>query len=131
MPITKSKKYIQNWQAYIVECIDIPQDEQGDNDSLVDCLKHAIARYVSEYDQWEAHRRHYPNNRDRLASWLQGIPLDFAFSYCDIIADTARLWGEKLTEKQKEAVCETWFTHCALMLERAANREGLSFFNNC
>ncbi len=72
-------------------------------------------RFDSEYN-YEFNRKRYPNLQRRIAEWLAGLPLNIAFSYCDIREITEE-WHEcALTEKQADMVQDRWFSFMAFKL---------------
>jgi hypothetical protein len=121
---TNSKEYVQAWEAYVADCIDVDGDESP---TLKEKLAHAAQRFASEYGYPDNLRR-YPNVQNRLKEYLQGLPFSFAFNYSDITETACRLHGvSAITEKQADMIQEQWIDHCALMLLRVAQRHGVAF----
>ena len=116
--------YIAKFQAYAMECI---TTELGDAfPSHVDALAYAIERYNSEFCG-PYNNALYPNMQQRLSEYLRGLPFGFDFYNNDIVEAYARLHGERCKAGKELAIVNMWFDHLSLMLERIANKCGLSF----
>ena len=122
---TNSNAYCEAFERYALCCIE-DADNGADFDDITDCLTYAIERYRSEYDL-PSNRERKPNNQDRLADYLQGLPFHFAFANNDILAVYKALHGEECQASKRETIILGWWQHLALMLERIAKRNGLTF----
>ena len=56
-----------------------------------------------------------------LSEWLQGCALNVAIYNCDIIDESEKLHGCKLTEKEKEKVIDNWFNFLAVKILQFSN----------
>lgn len=119
---TNSKQYETNFAAYVADCIEI---EDKPDATLSEKLAYALHRFEAEYG-YPAAKKSHPNHQARLAQWLAGLPLHFAFSYCDITETACKLHQDNnIPGKTMEKILGQWFDHCALMLLRLAAKQGI------
>ena len=107
---TNTKFYKDRIQAYIRECITLPN---------TNTTKQKVVQLLHHFDvecNFENNKKRMPNLQDRVKNWLQGSPsaISLPFYYVDMIADATRLHKAKaLTEKEKEKVCDNFNNHLA------------------
>ena len=58
--------------------------------------------------------------------WLEGLGLGIDFYYCDIIRACEQMHECKLTDREKETVCENWWRFMASKICQFARKEGAS-----
>jgi len=109
MKRTNSKDFMQAVESYLVNAIRCDDGMQDETDSKA-LFAHAYNRFCTE----EAHEIARRNSlQGALSYWLSGLAIGIEHSYCDIIA-TAEKWHEcKLTKKQADMVCASWFDFLA------------------
>ena len=123
---TNTNAYCEAFERYALCCIE-DTDNGADFDNIRDCLAYAIKRYNSEFNNCHYNRSKFPRNQDRLADYLQGLPFHFAFNNHDILCVYKELHSESCEESKKQAIIDGWWQHLAIMLERIAQRNGLTF----
>ena len=117
---TNTKAFRETVFTYIVDaCYDFEGDEAETATDL-------LGRFKAEYD-YPANRKRYPNNQDRICSWLQGLPINIDYTNHDII-ERAKQWHEvsELTDKQTETIIDNWFNFLAFKLIQLWAKHGLS-----
>ena len=97
-------------------------DFDGDFDSRVARL---YEKFADEYDHPANRAYHGHNIQAMVSGWLSGLPLNIAYSYCDII-EVSESWHEcKLTEAQADMICERWFDFLAFKLIQLWRKNGV------
>lgn len=120
MKNTNTKAFRATVHAYLAQSI---LDYTGEDTESARAA-YIWQRFDSEYNYSDNVRR-YPSLQERVAQWLQGLPLNIAYTYCDIIA-LAEQWHEcKLTEKQADAVIERYFSFMAFRLIQLWEKHGI------
>lgn len=117
MERTNSKKYTENMRQYLSGCM------EGD---FKTGLANVFKCFASEFD-YEYNRRRWPNNQERLAHYLQGLPscINIDFSNHSILEVAARLHGvDGFDERMENKILENWFSHVALFLIRFKSEKG-------
>lgn len=109
---TNSFEYKEKFQNHILECIN---SEDVELKTPVAKLKHLFA----EFDRVANHKYNLhklPNEQERLADYLMGLPFDFEFSNHGIIKLAEELHECKLTEDQKDTILSGYWKHLAFHL---------------
>jgi len=110
---TNTLKYRANFKKYILQSIDSGEYETNFSDTSK--LLYVMDCFNSEYNH-EYNKRRTPNYQNRFAEWLSGLPscLNIPCYYWDIIELAKELHEvTELTEKQKETICQNFFSHVA------------------
>ena len=108
---TNSKRYTDNMRRYLSGCM-----EEG----FPEGLARVFQCFASEFDH-DYNRKRWPNNQERLAHYLQGLPscLDIDYANHSILEVAARLHEVKgFDAKMEDKILENWFSHVALFLIR-------------
>lgn len=114
---TNSKQYTNKLHKFLLDNIyfeDLGEIQISDNQKI----DYLFATFEGEFN-CEYNKRIWPNNQERLANWLMGLPscINIPFSYCDILELAKELHNVKdLTTKQEDKICENYFAHIALHL---------------
>ena len=109
---TNTNKYRTNMDNYIMDCV---QDEAtSEGMTAQEYIKH---RFYAEYD-WMIER--YGKHR-AIREWLQGLAINIAYTYHDILELYAELHGEPCPAHKEDEVCENYFDHMAMNVIRFAN----------
>lgn len=97
-----------------------------DRQDQASCAARLRDKFESEYNYSENKQRE-PNTQARVASWLSGLPLNVACYYSEII-EIAESWHDcKLTESQKDRICENWFNFLAFKTLQLWDKHGLKY----
>jgi len=105
---TNNNEYKQAIEEYILECI---ESEDQELITPEDKIKHLFMRYDGEYNL-DHNKRRYPNNQERLANYLMGLPFSFAFMNYKILGLVKNLHNvEELTNKEEETVLANYWMH--------------------
>ena len=113
-------------KAYILDCLTIP-DAEGDHST-----REVLEWHYREFQRVANHPynlRRFPNQVDRLADYLQGLPsgFDIAFDNCDIL-ELARQWGslpENATEKQEYKILNNYWRFIANKFFQLCRKHGV------
>ena len=134
---TNSKKYLHNIQTFLVDSVDAhdcgmsPEDYANakgcgmSSEDLEATAKIAFVMdcYSSEFNH-DYNVKKYPNEQDRFANWLAGLPscISIPFYYSGIIALSKRLLeADTLSEKMEDRICKNYFQHMALHILKMHN----------
>ena len=120
---TNTLKYRANFQKYILQSINSGEYETNFSDTSK--LLYVMDCFNSEYNHPYNIKR-TPNHVNRFAEWLSGLPscLDIPCYYYDIIELAKELHeATELTEKQKETICQNFFSHVANQFISFYNRQ--------
>ena len=101
---------------YILDCIDtdVMSDRESQIDTSIQKVNYVMDCFNNEYNN-DYNKRMYPNNQQRFAQYLAGLPSCFnvAYMYCDIL-ELAEKWGSDVsTEKKQDFICANWFNYMA------------------
>lgn len=99
---------------YLFDCIDTEQI--GENATDKEKINFVFKTFEDEYGN-PYNKRIYPNECERLAQYLRGLPscVNVAFADYDII-QIGKSWGFCKTSKAKDKFVENWFDICAFRL---------------
>ncbi len=114
MKRTNTNDYKNAIEEYIIDCIECEDIE-------LNTPKEKIEHLFNEFDRVAnfAHNlKKFPNNQERLADYLQGLPFSFEYENYKILELAERLHECKLTEKQEETILSNYWSHIALHLLR-------------
>lgn len=116
---TATKEYKTNMEAYIFDCI-------NNEDQELNSIQDKIAYALSEFDRvanYPANLHNIPNQTERMADYLQGLPFDFAFSYDEILKDAAKLHNlGSIPKKKEDVIINNWFNHIATHIFKLATK---------
>ena len=117
---TNSKQYRERIYAELLERINFEDDNGKYIEDLTprQKIEYLLATYKSEYDN-SYNRKQYPNNQERLAQWLMGIPsnIDLPIYNSNILEFAAKVHGIESVPKDKEnVIINNWFNHIAFIL---------------
>jgi hypothetical protein len=121
---TNTNKYRANIFKYLLNSIEF-EDLGGVELSDHQKIDYLFATYEDEFGKWN--KKRYPNNQERLAQWLMGLPscISIAFTYHDILILAAQLHEIDEIPKEKESIIlDNYFYHVAMMLMKL--RESLT-----
>lgn len=99
---------------YLFDCIDTEQI--GENATDKEKVNFVFKTFEDEYGN-PYNKRIYPNECERLAQYLRGLPscVNVAFADYDII-QIGKSWGFCKTSKAEAKFVENWFDVCAFRL---------------
>lgn len=99
---------------YLFDCIDTEQI--GENATDKEKINFVFKTFEDEYGN-PYNKRIYPNECERLAQYLRGLPscVNVAFTDYDII-QIGKSWGFCKTSKAEDKFVENWFDVCAFRL---------------
>ena len=99
---------------YLFDCIDTEQI--GENATDKEKINFVFETFEDEYGN-PYYKRIYPNECERLAQYLRGLPscVNVAFADYDII-QIGKSWGFCKTSKAEDKFVENWFDVCAFRL---------------
>lgn len=106
--------------AYVLDCIHSDEVELTTDKERIEYF----FRMFGMEGDCDYKRRMYPNEQERIAQYLQGLPscCSVAYTYHDIIA-LGESWGYDLaTERLANNFCERWFNIIALRLMQIRDR---------
>ncbi len=119
MKSTNTNEYKEAIEQYILSCITSEDVELTTRQEKLDYLFSEFNR-VSYYPH-NLHR--FPNDQDRLANYLQGLPFSFEYTNYEILKLAERLHECTLTEKQEKTILRNYWSHIALHLLRMKSKE--------
>ena len=117
---TNSKQYRERIYAAILESINFEDNNGKYIEELTPRQKidYFFATFDSEYNN-EYNKKRYPNEQERIAQWLSGLPSHIHIPYCsdDILEFAANMHGiSKVPENKREIIISGFFNHMAFML---------------
>lgn len=106
---TNTKKYLSNVRIYIIESI---PEEWGNTDA------EKLKELKSEFERvanYPYNIQRLPNTQERLADYLQGLPIDLDFYNTDILQRDKQLreYTDDLTVKQEDVILSTYWVTMA------------------
>lgn len=119
---TNTNLYRERIEKFILDHLDFSENSETE---LSDYQK--INAFFEEFKRvadYPYNLRKFPNEQDRIADYLQGVPsnCNFPIYYADIIEATHELHGidedEELSEKQIESILDNYYNHLAFHLIR-------------
>lgn len=123
MKNTNTKAFRQTVYSYLCQSA-YSFDETGLPDTQANRAQHMWDRFNQEYN-YPQNRTRYPSTQQRVASWLSGLAINTAYTYCDIIA-LAETWHDcTLTDKERDKVCAQWFDFLAMKLLQLWQTHGI------
>ena len=104
---------------YLLESINT--DEIGENATDKEKINFVFETFNNEYND-AYYKRRYPNECERLANYLRGLPscIHIAFSDYDII-QIGKSWGYCKTPKQEANFVNNWWSVMAFRLIQMRN----------
>lgn len=121
---TTTKEYKRNIEGYIFDCIN---SEDIELLSIQDKLSYLIKEFerVANYPH---NLRKFPNKVHRMADYLQGLPFDFAFDYCDILKVASNLHNLGSIPKNKEdIIINGWFNHLSINIFKLCDKYNIQY----
>ena len=105
--------------GYLLDCVDT--DEIGENATDKEKINFVFDTFNNEYND-AYYKRRYPNECERLANYLRGLPscIHIAFSDYDII-QIGKSWGYCKTPRQEADFVNNWWSRCAFRLIQMRN----------
>ena len=124
MKNTNTKAFKAQVDAYILDSFRAKID--GNGEEMPEDNAGIVAKVLDQFKSEYGHEIKRQNSiQGALESWLAGLALDIAFEYWEII-QLAETWHEcELTQKEKDTVCERWFSFMACKIMQLAGREGV------
>ena len=110
---TNTKIYRERIKGYIISCIDSEDVHLSESDKI----PYLMQRFESETRH---NIKRYPNDQDRMANWLAGLPFNFDFESHRILEVAQELHGCELTDKQEDTILNNWWNHLAYHILRLA-----------
>ena len=117
MKNTNSKEFNDALKSYLAPIIQAHAEDYGEPPPAnlyqwaIDTAKNEVGHEFSRHGEQKG-----------LEYWLSGMALNVACYYCDIIETAEKLHGCTLTDKQKETVCEMWFSLLAAKMMQYARK---------
>ena len=116
---TNSKEYMSNIESYIFDCI-----ENEDQELLT--IQEKLTYLFSEFKRvadYPANLHNIPNNTERLADYLQGLPFSFEFSNYNILLIAAKLHNiDVIPENKEDIIINGYWLHLATKLFQLKNK---------
>ena len=112
MKNTNTKEFRAMMFAYLA---DATPDDEGVLETERDKAQRIKDKFTSEYDH-AYERQRTPNEQQRIAGWLAGLPLMIDYANGDIIERCEEWHGVKLDDKQAERVVSNWFHFMAMQV---------------
>lgn len=118
------KRNIRNYKingkqfAYVLDSIIVYDNEDNEIESATDKerVKYFFVCFNDEYNS-PYEKKLYPNLRDRISQYLQGLPKCIHVAFTDYdIAQIGKEWGYCKTERSENQFIENWFSCIALRL---------------
>ena len=118
MKNTNSKEFNDALKSYLAPIIQAHAEDYGEPTPPANLYQWAIDTAKNEV----GHKFARHGDQKGLEYWLSGMALNVACYYCDIIETAEKLHGCTLTDKQKETVCEMWFSLLAAKMMQYARK---------
>jgi hypothetical protein len=123
---TNSKKYLQNIETYILDAINTEDHKINNIDTYTGAQKIAflMACYNSEYNH-KYNVRRYPNEQERFANWLAGLPSVISLPY---YGDNIIILAQELQEVEnfpkatEKRIIENYFNFMAYHIIKVSNK---------
>lgn len=117
---TNNNKYRAAIEDYILSCI---ESEDQELKTAKEKINHFFDRFNGEFNEWN--KGNFPNEQERVAAYLQGLPFGFAFTNNDIIKLAENLHDvDELTGLEIQTVLEQYWTHLAYHILRLKEKYG-------
>jgi len=105
--------------AYVLDSIMVENEVTGEEvTGLTDeqLIQWVFGHFNAEFgSKWE--RKQYPNEQERLAQWLRGLPSAIYIAFSDYdITEVGKSWGYCKTERQAAKFVENWWSLIACRL---------------
>jgi hypothetical protein len=121
---TNTNEYKRNMEAYIFDCINNEDEELL---SIQSKLEYVISEF-KRVANYPSNIHNIPNNINRMADYLQGLPFDFAFDYVDILKHSALLHNLGSIPKNKEdTIIKGWFNHIASNIFKLCDKYNIQY----
>jgi hypothetical protein len=120
MKSTRTKEYKNDFQAHILGCIDSEEVELNTPKEKIDHLFQEFDR-VANYPN---NLHNIPNEQERLADYLMGLPFSFEYQGYKIIKLAEQLHECELTDKQRDSVLKHYWSHLAYHILKLRNELG-------
>lgn len=106
--------------AYVLDCI---QSDEVELTTDKERIEYFFRMFGIEGD-YENKRKLYPNEQERIAQYLQGLPSCCRIAYANYaITALGKSWGYALDSERKEnEFCERWWSVIALRLMQIRDR---------
>lgn len=106
--------------AYVLDCIQSDEVELTTDKERIEYFFHMF----SVEGDCEYKRKMYPNERDRIAQYLRGLPSCCRIAFANHnIKEVGKSWGYALnTEHKANEFCERWWSVIALRLMQIRDR---------
>ena len=109
---TNTKQYMKNVTEYILDSI---PEEWGNTEA------EKLAELKAEFERVANHPynlQRYPNNQERLADYLSGLPINLDFSNYDILQRDKQLreYTEDLTDKKADSLLANYWSFMAYQI---------------
>lgn len=106
--------------AYVLDCIHSDDVELSTDNERIEYF---FRMYDEEYND-DYRKRLYPNEQDRIANYLKGLPSCCGMAYQNYnIVQIGKSWGYALdSERKQNEFCERWFNVLAFRLMQIRNK---------
>ena len=118
MKNTNSKEFNDALKAYLAPIIQSRTEDYGEKTPPANLYQWAIDTAKKEV----GHEFTQHGDHKGLEYWLSGMSLNVACYYWEIIETAERIHACTMTDKQKEAVCEKWFSFLAAKILQYARK---------
>ena len=121
-------QFENNVDNYLFENLPDENYEGKELNTLKDKVKNFFECFETEYN-YQANKFRYPNLRNRISEYLQGLPTcggSLPCYYVDIIKDAKNIHGvdyDDLTVKSVDYICDNWYEFISSHLLRIKNYE--------
>ena len=105
--------------GYLLDCVDT--ETIGESATDKEKIDFVFDTFNNEYND-AYYKRRYPNECERLANYLRGLPscIHIAFSDYDII-QIGKSWGYCKTPRQEADFVNNWWSRCAFRIIQMRN----------
>lgn len=123
--LRNNKRYGEQF-AYVLDAIYAESEETGEEITSQLTDKQKVEWVFRQFDiefNYDYNKKRYPNEQERLANYLQGLPscINIAFSDYDI-KQLGKSWGYCKTEKKAAEFVGRWFSVMAFRLLQLRDR---------
>ncbi len=118
MKNTNTKAFNDDLKAYLAPIIQARAEDYGEPTPPANLYQWAIDTAKNEV----GHEFTQHGDQKGLEYWLSGMALNVACYNCDIIETAEKIHACTLADKEKETVCEKWFSFLAAKMLQYARK---------
>jgi len=116
---TNTNEYRTNVYKYIDSIIDFEHLPTANRAQKM----HSLLAEFERVANYKYNLIKLPNTQERLADYLQGLPIGIDYANYKILEVAKKLHNvTELTEKQEDMIINNWFSHIAFMILQLNNK---------